>query len=46
MAQYEPEELGFPDKTSKDRHVPWQRYGQLKLGVRAVKKGVSSVVTV
>lgn len=39
MAQYEPEQLGFLDETSKDEHTIRQRYGQSARGGRATKRG-------
>ncbi|KAG1809528.1 hypothetical protein EV424DRAFT_1328217 [Suillus variegatus] len=40
MAQYEPEELGFLDETSKDERTLLRRFGRAKEGVRAAKKDV------
>ena len=40
MAQYEPEELGFLDETSKDERTTGWKNGRLKKGTRATKKQV------
>jgi transposase len=40
MAQYQPEELGFLDETSKDERTTSRRYGRSKKGKRAQKKQV------
>jgi hypothetical protein len=40
MAQYEPEELGFLDETSKDERTLGRRSGWSLKGARAVKKQV------
>ena len=37
MAQYEPEQLGFPDEYSKDERTSSQQHGQLRKGTHAVK---------
>ena len=38
MSQYAPHQLGFLDKTSKDKRTPSRAYGQSKKGRRAQKK--------
>ncbi|KAG1803431.1 hypothetical protein EV424DRAFT_1330924, partial [Suillus variegatus] len=40
MAQYDPQELGFIDKTSKDERTPGRPYGRSQTGTRAQKKQV------
>ena len=40
MAQYEPEQLGFLDKVSKDKRTSSWRRERSRKGTRAVKKGV------
>ncbi|KAG1719692.1 hypothetical protein EDB19DRAFT_1647850 [Suillus lakei] len=40
MAQYEPEELGFIDETSKDKRTTAQHFGRLMKGQCAAKKEV------
>lgn len=40
MAQYEPEELGFLDETSKDERTTGRKNGRSKKGTRAMKKQV------
>ena len=37
MAQFSPEELGFIDEVSKDKHTVGRRYGRSKKGTRARK---------
>jgi transposase len=40
MAQYEPDELGFLDETSKDERTIARRYGRSRRGRRASRKAV------
>lgn len=40
MAQYDPQELGFIDKTSKDERTPGRPYGRSQTGTHAQKKQV------
>ena len=40
MAQYQPEELGFIDESSKDEKTIGRRYGQSKKGTQASRKQV------
>jgi len=40
MAQYEPEELGFQDETSKDKRTLGKSNGRSLMGTHAVKKQV------
>ncbi|KAG2365885.1 hypothetical protein BDR07DRAFT_1353222 [Suillus spraguei] len=40
MAQCDPSELGFIDKTSKDERTPGRHYGRSRTGTRAEKKQV------
>ncbi|KAG2154807.1 hypothetical protein DEU56DRAFT_868348 [Suillus clintonianus] len=36
MAQYDPSELGFIDKTSKDEQTPGRHYGRSRMGTQAL----------
>ncbi|KIJ21613.1 hypothetical protein PAXINDRAFT_65189, partial [Paxillus involutus ATCC 200175] len=40
MAQYDPQQLGFVDETSKDERTICRRYGRSQKGHRASKKQV------